>query len=125
MTNLYKPKVKKCVNCDGKFKRNSHTHFMEKEPYKGNMMCYNKKENKHYQTIQQKNVNGGLELVKGDYTHSTYSYVLWDGESYYHKGGYFCSVKCAKEFGMACAEQGVRRLGQSLVRYNRGDRRAS
>jgi hypothetical protein len=26
---------------------------------------------------------------------------------------------------MACAEQGVRRLGQSLVRYNKRDRRAS
>ena len=121
MTNLYKPKVKKCVNCDGKFKRNSHTHFMEKEPYKGNMICYNQKEKKHYESI-----GGAYDSVKyGDYTHSTYSYVLWDGESYYHKGGYFCSVKCAKEFGMACAEQGVRRLGQSLVRYNRGDRRAS
>ena len=69
MTNHYKPKVKKCVNCDGEFRRK--------------------------------------------------------GESYYHEGGYFCSGKCSKEFGMACAEQGVRRLGQSQVRYNRGDRRAS
>mgnify|MGYP004273478853 CR=1 FL=1 len=125
MNNYYTPKVKKCVNCNGKFRRKSDSRLGETEPYKGNMMCYNTKETKHYQTIQQKNVNGGLELVKGDYTHSTYSYVLWDEESYYHEGGYFCSGKCSKEFGQSCAEQGVRRLGQSLVRYNRGDRRAS
>ena len=125
MTNHYKPKVKKCVNCNGKFRRKSDSYHTKKEPYKGNMMCYNQKEKKHYQTLQQRNVNGGLELVDGDYTHSTYSYVLWDEESYYHRGGYFCSGTCSKEFGRACAEQGVRRLGQSLVRYNKRDRRAS
>ena len=45
MTNHYKPKVKKCVNCDGEFRRK--------------------------------------------------------GESYYHEGGYFCSGKCSKEFGIS------------------------
>tara|TARA_R110000803_G_scaffold13235_9_gene37437 strand:+ start:1169 stop:1387 length:219 start_codon:yes stop_codon:yes gene_type:complete len=37
---------------------------------------------------------------------------------------YFCSTKCAKEFSHECAEQGMRRLGYSLVRFNKGDRRA-
>jgi|TARA_R110002012_G_scaffold162274_1_gene324527 protein-arginine kinase activator protein McsA len=40
------------------------------------------------------------------------------------QGGYFCSVKCSKEFANECADMGIRRLGQSLVRYNKGDRRA-
>ena len=51
--------------------------------------------------------------------------LLLEGENYCTQCGYFCSGKCSKEFGISCAEEGVRRLGQSLVRYNRGDRRAS
>jgi len=122
MTNHYKPKVKKCVNCDGKFKRNSHTHFMEKEPYKGNMICYNQKEKKHYESI-----GGAYDPVTyGDYTHSTYSYTVWDGETYRTTAGsmYFCKGKCEKEFGSDCARASIRRLGGTLVRFNKGDRRA-
>jgi len=63
MSNHWIPKVKKCVNCGGDFKRLSRSH-------------------------------------------------------------YFCSGECSKEFARECAEQGVRRLGQSLVRFNKGDRRA-
>jgi|TARA_R110002012_G_scaffold310402_1_gene518594 hypothetical protein len=81
MSNHYKPKVKKCVNCQGDFevKQFPYNMFIDKKP------C-----------------------------------------TFYHtEEGYFCSEKCSKEFGIACAEQGVRRLGQSLVRYKKGDRRAS
>tara|TARA_R100000963_G_C4616535_1_gene85314 strand:+ start:648 stop:881 length:234 start_codon:yes stop_codon:yes gene_type:complete len=77
MSNWKIPKVKKCVNCEGKFRRIGINSF------------------------------------------------TWDGESYHNEGGYFCSGKCSKEFARDCAEQGIRRLGQSLVRFNKGDRRAS
>ena len=78
---------------------------MKDEPYKGNMICYRQKQTKHYKTIQIRNENGGLELKKGDYTHTTYSYVLWDGESYRHKDGFFCSGNCSKRFALMCANQ--------------------
>ncbi len=46
-------------------------------------------------------------------------------KSYYTTSttAYFCSGKCEKEFGSSCAEHGVRRLGQVLVRYKKDDRR--
>lgn len=36
---------------------------------------------------------------------------------------YFCSVRCAKEFANDCADHRVRRLGHTLVRYKKGDKR--
>ena len=41
-----KPKVKKCVGCGGRFRRDSTSYHMKDEPYKGNMICYNQKERK-------------------------------------------------------------------------------
>ena len=123
MSNHWIPKVKKCVNCGGNFKRVSRSYHNEKKPYEGNMICYRQKENKEYEQILK--VGEYDELVQGKYLRSSWSYVLWDGESLRHEGGYFCSGKCSKEFARECAEQGVRRLGQSLVRFNKGDRRAS
>tara|TARA_R100000700_G_C3062973_1_gene76856 strand:+ start:191 stop:529 length:339 start_codon:yes stop_codon:yes gene_type:complete len=103
--NYLKPKVKKCVGCGGRFKRASTSYHMKDEPYKGNMICYNQKEIKQFQTKQVRNSNGGLELEKGEYTHSTYSYILWDGESYRHTDYFFCSGKCSKAFAFLCANQ--------------------
>ena len=123
MSNWKIPKVKKCVNCEGKFRRKSETFHNRSEPYKGNMICYRQKENKLYSHLLGKSYDD--ELLQGDYIRSEYSYILWDGESYHHEAGYFCSGKCSKEFARDCAEQGIRRLGQSLVRFNKGDRRAS
>tara|TARA_R110000787_G_scaffold136474_1_gene249005 strand:- start:3657 stop:4025 length:369 start_codon:yes stop_codon:yes gene_type:complete len=120
--SAFKPEVKKCVNCDGKFKRRSESYHGEKEPYKGNMICYGQKENKIYSHLLGKSYND--ELIQGDYIRSEYSYFLWDGNSYRNHGGYFCSGKCSKQFARECATQGMRRLGYSLVRFNKGDRRA-
>ena len=117
--------VDKCVNCSGGFRRCSTSHHMKKEPYRGNMICYKTSEHKHYDKILV--TDQYQELKKGDYTHSTYSYVLWDGETYRTTAGsmYFCSGKCEKEFGSDCARANVRRIGGTLVRFNKGDRRAS
>jgi hypothetical protein len=41
------------------------------------------------------------------------------------KSFYFCQSKCEQEFAEACAEANVRRIGGTLVRFNKGDRRAS
>ena len=70
--SIWKPKVKKCVNCEGKFRRKSETFHNCKEPYKGNMICYKTSEHKHYDSI------GGPydPVIYGDYTHSTYSLSL-------------------------------------------------
>ena len=103
--SYYIPKVKKCICCKGNFKRHSQSYHMKEEPYKGNMICYRQKQTKHYKTIQYRNKNGGLELKKGDYTHTTYSYILWDGESYRHTDGFFCSGNCSKRFALMCANQ--------------------
>ena len=114
--------VDKCVNCSGDFRKFSRSHFDKKEPYKGNMICYKTSEHKHY-----KSMGGPYDPVTyGDYTHSTYSYVLWDGETYRTTAGsmYFCSGKCEKEFGSDCARASIRRIGAALVRFNKGDRRA-
>lgn len=35
------------------------------------------------------------------------SFVVWDGESYWH-AGYFCTNKCAIDQGMAAAKFGQR-----------------
>jgi len=120
--NVWKPKVKKCVNCEGKFRRRSQTFHGCSTPYKGNMICYHQKENKLFSHLLGKSYND--ELIQGDYIRSQYSYILWDGESYHNEGGYFCSGKCSKQFARECATQGMRRLGYSLVRFNKGDRRA-
>ena len=121
--SIWKPKVKKCVNCEGKFRRKSETFHNCKEPYKGNMICYRQKEHKLHSLSLGNHYHD--KLIQGDYIRSEYSYILWDGESYHNEGGYFCSGKCSKQFARECATQGMRRLGYSLVRFNKGDRRAS
>ena len=117
--------VDKCVNCSGDFRRFSRSHVNKKEPYKGNMICYKTSEHKIYDQILV--TDEYQEIINGDYSHSTYDYTLWDGETYRTTAGsmYFCSGKCEKEFGSDCARANVRRLGGTLVRFNKGDRRAS
>ena len=72
-----KIKRPKCRRCHKPLKRKSES-FMKDEPYKGNMMCYGKKEHKYKDMPSQ------------------YRYVLWDGESYkLWLGKEFCGTKCA------------------------------
>ena len=67
----------KCRRCHKPLKRKSES-FYKSEPYKGNMICYGKKEYKYEDMPTQ------------------YRYVLWDGVSYQHwMGKEFCGTKCA------------------------------
>ena len=68
----------KCRRCHKPLKRKSET-FMKNESYKGNMICYGKKEYKW---------NNGKD--------TRYRYVLWDGVSYkLWLGKEFCGRNCA------------------------------
>ena len=42
---MKKRKAPKCITCGKNLKRNSYRYIHKKEPYKGNMICYNKKTN--------------------------------------------------------------------------------
>ena len=42
-TIMKKRKAPKCITCGKNLKRNSYRYIRKKEPYKGNMICYNKK----------------------------------------------------------------------------------
>jgi hypothetical protein len=73
-----KTKRPKCRRCHTPLKRKSESFYKDK-PYKGNMICYGKKE---YQWDNGKNTR--------------YRYILWDGESYkLWLGKEFCGTKCA------------------------------
>ena len=68
----------KCRRCRKPLKRKSES-FYKDEPYKGNMICYGKKE---YKWDNGKNTR--------------YRYVLWDGVSYkLWLGKKFCGRGCA------------------------------
>lgn len=122
--------VDKCVNCGGNFRRAGTGHSVNVAPsgkkikdfYKGNEIAYNFREKKH--------IDIELKYSTGEIKHngeSAYSWHTWSGEHYYSTSNsmYFCSGKCEKEFGSDCARANVRRLGGTLVRFNKGDRRAS
>lgn len=130
--------VDKCVNCNGSFKREGISHWNVtndlikhgrgpsglklKDIYRGNEIAYSFKEEKHID-IDLKYSTGEIKYT-GE---SAYSWFTWDGETCITTAGsmYFCSSKCEREFGSDCARANVRRIGGTLVRFNKGDRRAS
>ena len=78
----------KCLSCNKTLRRVTQDVRNQKEPYKGNLICYYKKKQvvKGW-SIPQQNIKDGDTI---------YSYKLWDGESYrlFH-GKKFCGVNCA------------------------------
>jgi hypothetical protein len=68
----------KCLRCKKNFKRHSKR-ILETERYKGNLICYREKLN---------------EFTK------KWSYVLWDGESYWLTWKPFCSKECAARYAV-------------------------
>ena len=73
--NIKRPK---CRRCHTPLKRDSQSYFKD-TPYKGNMLCYRKKE---------------FKWDNGMKTH--YRYTLWDGVSYQlWRGKEFCGTNCA------------------------------
>ena len=85
-------KKPKCITCGKTLKRKTTSVLMAKEPYKGNLICLQSK---------QQVVDGwtSSQFKKGDIM---YSYKLWDGESYYYYlGRYrFCGVNCTAKYGI-------------------------
>ncbi len=71
----------KCQQCQKYLRRKSQIFLGQSEPYKGNLYCYRQKQNKF---------------------NKSYSYVVWDGESYkLHMGANFCGTKCASKWAVA------------------------
>jgi len=76
---------KPCVNCGKPAKKKTESYYGT-EPYRGNL-----------QVIRDKswsNTNGPLH----------YDLSLWDGESYTHYCGHFCTNRCAQEFANAIVD---------------------
>ena len=69
----------KCLRCKKNFKRKSESKMFQTERYKGNLICYRQKFN---------------EATK------TWSYILWDGESYWLNWKPFCSKECAARYAI-------------------------
>ena len=69
----------KCLRCKKNFKRKSESKMFQTESYKGNLICYRQKFN---------------EVSK------TWSYILWDGESYWLNWKPFCSKECAARYAI-------------------------
>ena len=83
----------KCKTCNKTLKRVTQDFRNQKEPYKGNLICY----------MQKKQIAEGwsmpqLGILSGD---TVYSYRLWDGESYkYFYGKKFCGRHCAAMYAV-------------------------
>ena len=97
--NMKKRKAPKCITCGKNLRRNSKFYFDERKPYKGNMICYNKK------TIPPvpDDVSDDGKITYIGFPFTRYQYILWDGETYfYFKGRYkFCGVNCAANYGIS------------------------
>jgi len=70
--------AKPCLNCGKKAKKKTESWYGA-EPYKGNLRILS---DQSYETME------GMR----------YSYNLWDGESYEHYCGFFCTNNCAMHF---------------------------
>lgn len=69
---------KPCAQC-GKPARKDTEHYWGSEPYKGNLKVLRSKEH---------NFGGNKK----------FDLVLWDGETYFHRCGHFCTNRCAQRF---------------------------
>ena len=76
-----------CPNCGKLAKKHTTTHWERSEgPYVGNMQVVNRRA-----TFDQ-------DIL-----------TLWDGESYEMYCGYFCTNRCAQDFGNDAFDAGFRR----------------
>lgn len=72
-----------CPNCDKPAKKKTEAYYLTTEPYRGNL-----------QILRDKSWHDQSGLKH-------YNLSLWDGESYTHKCGYFCTNRCAQEYANA------------------------
>ena len=80
-----------------------------------------KKWTENFWDFQGKDYTGNLKVIR-DKSHITKDedgnpigkitdLVLWDGESYVHMAGHFCTKRCAYEFGNQCWETYLKNKG--------------
>ncbi len=110
---MKKRKAPKCITCGKNLRRKSKTYSSQKEPYKGNMICYRFKKRR----LGTWNFDGPYENYKDKRTGElrerptifiprvpeqyAYDYILWDGVSYwYYRGKNFCGVTCAAKWAV-------------------------
>jgi|TARA_R100001530_G_scaffold123651_1_gene91666 hypothetical protein len=84
----------KCIQCNKTLRRVTQQVRNQKEPYKGNLICYMKKKE-----IVKGWAMPSMGIKVGD---TVYSYRLWDGESYHLLcGKHFCGRACAANWALA------------------------
>ena len=83
----------KCITCNKTLKRVTQDLRNQKEPYKGNLICYHKRQ----QVVKGFSIPTS-NIKEGD---TIYSYKLWDGESYrLFYGKKFCGRHCAAMYAV-------------------------
>lgn len=87
-----------CPNCGKKAKKHTR-HYWSTDPYQGNLQVIRDK------SYTQRSSHGAYKLEPV----TVYDLTLWDGESYEMYCGYFCTNKCAQEFGNGAYRAGYRR----------------
>lgn len=91
MKTLFKKAVL-CPLCDKKAKKNTYAHYGE--PYKGNMIVLKT----NYSNFISAETGQIVHVKNDDGTRRIRSQTLWDGETYYHNYGNFCSTSCAIQY---------------------------
>ena len=98
-----------CPMCGKRAKKNTDQHNIsisgDEEPYKGNMKVI--KNNYHYfnDDIEYSGIFDidishikNVEILKDGRRRKLSSQIIWDGETYYHNYGNFCSTGCAIQY---------------------------
>jgi hypothetical protein len=104
MKTLFKRAVL-CPLCGKRAKKNTYNHTIgfgqvggSKEPYKGNMKVI-KNKYQYFKIDPSLNTNtDDYEVSKDGKKRKLTSQVIWDGETYYHNYGNFCSTGCAIQY---------------------------
>ena len=90
-----------CPMCGKRAKKNTYTHNIgfgklggSEEPYKGNMKVIKN----NYSNFTSAETGERVHCKNDDGTRRISSQVIWDGETYYHNYGNFCSTGCAIQY---------------------------
>ena len=104
MKTLFKRAVL-CPLCGKRAKKNTYNHTIgfgqlggSEEPYKGNMKVI-KNQYQYFKIDPSLNTSiDDYEVLKDGRKRKLISQVIWDGETYYHNYGNFCSTGCAIQY---------------------------
>ena len=88
-----------CPNCGKKAKKMTENFWsFDGDDYTGNLRVLMDKS--EFKRDEDGNPTGKITRL-----------VLWDGESYVHMAGHFCTKRCAYEFGNQCWETYLKNKG--------------